>query len=112
EESQAHLAKALRLRDEFLGIASHELKTPLTALLMQIQGAQRLMRTDPAAARYEARLERARAAGFRLERLINELLDVSRIGEGRLRLEPEPEAFDLGHLVEEVAGRFAEVAPR
>ena len=108
EETQEHLAKALRLRDEFLGIASHELKTPLTALLMQIQGVQRLMRSDPAAARYEPRLERASAAGFRLERLINELLDVSRIAEGRLRLEPEQ--FDLGHLVEEVAGRFGEIA--
>ncbi|MET0594810.1 MAG: HAMP domain-containing sensor histidine kinase [Polyangiaceae bacterium] len=108
EKSQEHLAKALRLRDEFLGIASHELKTPLTALLMQIQGVQRIMRADPAAERYEPRLERASAAGFRLEKLINELLDVSRIAEGRLRLEPEN--FDLGQLVDEVVGRFEEVA--
>jgi signal transduction histidine kinase len=108
EKSQEHLAKALRHRDAFLGIASHELKTPLTALLMQIQGVQRVMRADPAVERYESRLQRAAVAGFRLENLIKVLLDVSRIAEGRLRLEPE--RFALGPLVEEVAARFGEIA--
>jgi PAS domain S-box-containing protein len=108
KHAQDKLAEALRLREEFLGIASHELKTPLTALLMQVQGVQRLMRTDPGSERYAARLGRAAAAALRLEKLINELLDVSRIGEGRLRLEPE--RFELGPLIEEVVGRFSEIA--
>jgi PAS domain S-box-containing protein len=108
KEAQEKLAEALRLREQFLGIASHELKTPLTALLMQIQGVHRLMVADPTLARYASRLERAVAAGLRLERLIHELLDVSRLAEGRLRLEPEP--FELGSLVEEIVDRFSEIA--
>lgn len=108
EKSQEHLAKALRLREEFLGIASHELKTPLTALLMQVQGVERAMSFDPTLERYYARLKRAAAAGLRLEKLINELLDVSRIAEGRLRLEPE--RFELAPLIEEVVARFGEIS--
>jgi signal transduction histidine kinase len=108
EKWQEHLAKALRLREEFLGIASHELKTPLTALLMQVQGVERAMSFDPTLERYYARLKRAAAAGLRLEKLINELLDVSRIAEGRLRLEPE--RFELAALIEEVVGRFGELS--
>jgi PAS domain S-box-containing protein len=108
KEAQDKLAEALRLREQFLGIASHELKTPLTALLMQVEGAQRLMRAEPQLERYASRLARAAAAGQRLDKLINELLDVSRIGEGRLRLDPDQ--FELGPLVEEVVGRFSEIA--
>jgi PAS domain S-box-containing protein len=108
KEAQDKLAAALRVREEFLGVASHELKTPLTALLLQVQGVQRLMGADPALARYESRLARAAAAGLRLQELIHALLDLSRIAEGRLRLETD--RFELGSLVEEVVGRFSEVA--
>jgi len=108
KEAQNKLAEALRLREEFIGIASHELKTPLTALLMQIQGVQRIMGADPSLTRYASRLQRAAAAGLRLEKLINELLDVSRMAEGRLRLDPE--RFELRALIAEVVGRFSEVA--
>jgi signal transduction histidine kinase len=100
--------EALRLREEFLGVASHELKTPLTALLMQVQGVHRAMAGDPSLARYEPRLARAASSGLRLEKLINGLLDVSRLADGRLRLEPE--RFDLALLVEEVVDRFREIA--
>jgi len=108
KEAQDKLAEALRLREEFLGVASHELKTPLTALLMQIQGVHRALDGDPSLTRYAARLSRAASAGLRLEKLINALLDVSRIAEGRFRLELE--RFELAPLVEEVVGRFKEIA--
>jgi PAS domain S-box-containing protein len=108
KESQDHLEKALRLRDAFLGIASHELRTPLAALLMQIEGILRAMRKEAELTKYAERLEKAAATGRRLEKLINDLLDVTRIGEGRLRLEPEP--FDLIVLVREVVDRFRDAA--
>ena len=110
KETQEQLAEALRLREQFLGIASHELKTPLTALLLQIQGLHRLMAADPSLKCHASRLERAAAAALRLDRLIHELLEVSRIAAGRLQLEPE--RFDLGRLVEEVVDRFSDIAPR
>jgi PAS domain S-box-containing protein len=108
KEAQQQLQEALRLREEFLSIASHELKTPLTALLMQVQSVQRLAAREPSLARYEHRLERAVESALRLDKLIVQLLDVSRLTEGRLPLEPEP--FELGSLVGEVVSRFDEAA--
>jgi signal transduction histidine kinase len=82
-------ARALQARDEFLAIASHELRTPLAALLLQIDGLLRFTRSDgpPVVA---TRLERAAASGRRLERLIGQLLDVSRLSGGQMVLAPEP----------------------
>jgi len=102
--------EAVRMRDEFLSIASHELRTPLTAALLNVE---RLIRTEPrpgndtkppAAAFSLARAVQRQVN--RLHRLIEELLDISRITGGRLPLEPE--TVDLGALVAEVADRSAE----
>lgn len=96
--------EAVRFRDEFLSIASHELKTPLASLLLTIEALQRLAAKHSLPEGYRQRLERARAAGRRLDRLIVELLDVSRVALGTLRLEPEP--LDLAQLVAEVRERY------
>lgn len=75
-------------KDEFLGIASHELKTPLTTLKMLAQlTRRRLEREGLLGVDHGARMERAIA---RMERLVNDLLDVSRIESGRLALHMEP----------------------
>jgi signal transduction histidine kinase len=100
------LLAAIQARDDILAAAGHELKTPLTVLLMQLQGLQRSAQRDPT--KIGDRLAKAGQSGLRLERLINQLLDVSRITAGRLRLEPE--CFDLSALVREVVQRFADAA--
>jgi signal transduction histidine kinase len=82
--------EAIRLRDEFLSIASHELKTPLTPLKLQIGR----LRREPLGATATEKLESANRQIDRLTRLVDQLLDVSRITGGRLRLEPE--TVDLG----------------
>jgi signal transduction histidine kinase len=104
------LAEALHVREDFLAIASHELNTPLAALLMHIQSLQRATRADTAPPKLVERLEKAANAGLRLESLIKQLLDVSQITAGRLRLDPE--SFELGGLVREVIERFSEPAAR
>lgn len=89
EDERVRLAQAqeaVRLRDEFLSIASHELKTPLTALQLQLQGVLDRVAGDPALAR---KVERATRAGTRLSDLIETLFDVSRIATGRLELRLE-----------------------
>jgi signal transduction histidine kinase len=96
------------VRDDFVAIAGHELKTPLAALLMQVENMRRVLRAGQTANVAE-RLDRIANSGRRLERLINELLDVSRITTGRLCLEPE--IFDLAAMVREVVGRFSEASP-
>jgi PAS domain S-box-containing protein len=97
---------AVQLRDEFLATAGHELRTPLSALLMQVQGLARSVRVEDA--RLKERLEKAAAAGARLEKLISQILDVSRINVGRLVLERERMRLDT--VVREVMDRFADLA--
>ena len=108
EDERVRLAEAqaaLRLRDEFLSIASHELKTPLTALQLQLQGLLDRLSEDEALA---LKAEKARRAGERLADLVETLLDVSRIATGRLRLNPEQ--FDLVESAREVLEGFQETA--
>ncbi len=103
--AENELRVALQAKDDFLAIAGHELKTPLSALLMHIQIMQRTILSDPPE-RSRMRLEKVATLGWRVERLIQQLLDVSRIGAGKLDLEPEP--FDLVSLVHEEAARFVD----
>ncbi|GEJ58216.1 CHASE domain-containing sensor histidine kinase [Anaeromyxobacter diazotrophicus] len=102
--------EAVKLRDEFLSIASHELKTPLTSLALQAdslrQAAVRGFVPEPLAHKTEV----IRRNVERLSRLITNLLDISRIGEGRLAIELEP--VDLSDVVCEVAGRFEDELAR
>jgi signal transduction histidine kinase len=90
--------RAIALRDRFISIASHELRTPLTSikgvaqLLLRLSDANLL--TEDALARQLATID---GQADRLRRLIEELLDVSRIQAGRLELRRE--AADLAALV-------------
>ncbi|PTL82111.1 AAA family ATPase [Vitiosangium sp. GDMCC 1.1324] len=98
--------EAIRVRDEFLSVASHELNTPVTSLTLTLQTMDRAFQSgrsiDP---QTMGRLvERALSQGTRLRRLNKELLDVSRIHEERLPLELED--VDLGALVREVVEQF------
>jgi hypothetical protein len=104
----AHAEEAVRLRDEFLSIAAHELRTPLSALQLQLQGL--LERPDGVEPRIRAKLERACRSGDRLVTLVDALLDVSRITTGSFNLTPT--RFDLTVAVQEVVERFREHAAR
>jgi signal transduction histidine kinase len=99
-----HAEEELRLRDEFLSVASHELKTPLTSLQLEVEGLVRRVRlaghTPIAAESITARLESADAQTGRLARLINQLLDVTRMTAGRLQLDLEE--VDLAEVVRTV----------
>ncbi|WP_426756710.1 PAS domain-containing sensor histidine kinase [Myxococcus sp. Y35] len=79
--------EAIRVRDDFLSIASHELKTPLTPLSLRLATLERRLergeRVDPSTLRH------TRMHLLRITSLINDLLDASRIEAGRLALHPE-----------------------
>ena len=85
---QKQAQQAIRVRDDFLSIASHELKTPLTSLKLQVQGLlmmpPKLARRRTIAARLKQTLEVVERQVKRLDKLIGNLLDVSRIAAGRL----------------------------
>ena len=103
-EVNRELAQAVRARDSFISMASHELRTPLNALRLQLAVLRRHPRVEEPEPRGEwsQLLERQ---VFRLTRLVNSLLDVSRIAAGRLALEPEDDV-DLAAVVREVAEQF------
>jgi len=99
--------RAVQLRDEFLSIASHELKTPLTPLTLKLRVLTRELesRSEPEwAQRLLGHVEVCRRQVKRLSELVDGLLDVSHLSAGRLRIERE--AVDLSELVREVATRF------
>ncbi|NPC85536.1 GAF domain-containing protein, partial [Pyxidicoccus fallax] len=100
--------KAINLRDEFLSIASHELRTPITTLHLQLQNLRRLCTArDDALCR---RLDVSTKQIHRLDKLIEGLLDVSRISTGQLRFTVE--TLDLTQLATEVVEQFQQEAAR
>jgi PAS domain S-box-containing protein len=94
QEARAQAEEANRLKDEFLATVSHELRTPLTAFLGYAELLQRRKRDEAYIARTVEKM--ARAARTQAQ-LIEDLLDVSRIVSGKLRIDPEP--IDLGAVV-------------
>ncbi|NVJ00201.1 GAF domain-containing sensor histidine kinase [Myxococcus sp. AM009] len=97
---------AVRLRDEFLSVASHELKTPLTSLKLQHGLIDRAVSGD-FGEKVRPRLATAVRQVQRLSALVDSLLDVSRISLGRLMLEPSD--VDLGQAVRDAVERMEEV---
>lgn len=113
KESEDAKAEAVRARDVFLSVASHELKTPVAAALLQIQKAHRMLRRTEAAADLPGIAQRVAASAASVERLgalVGTLLDVSRIATGKLTLERR--RFDLTGSVTSVVARHAEAADR
>jgi signal transduction histidine kinase len=95
---------ALKRRDEFLSIASHELKTPITSMLLQ---AQLLLRVQDPSGQPERFLKFANLMERQLKRinqLVEEMLDTSRIDLSKLSLHLEK--VDLSLLVKEICDRF------
>jgi signal transduction histidine kinase len=105
--------EAIRVRDEFLSIASHELKTPLTPLSLRLQmlAAETARQPDsPYVQKVHDSVALGRRQVAKLSTLIGDLLDVSRIVSGRLRLEWEE--GDLSAIVREVVSRYDAQATR
>lgn len=97
-----------RQKEEFLSIASHELKTPLTSLKMLAQITRRRLEAgDVLDVSYGQRMERA---VDRMERLVNDLLDVSRIESGKVSLRLEP--CDLVAICRLSAAESEEISER
>lgn len=115
------LRETARQMDEFLGIASHELKTPLTTIMLGLQMIERHLLQVANGQAADASRERAQMKaclgalthtwrnGQRLSRLVNDLLDTSRIQEGQLALRWQQ--TELISLVQEVVEEQRQAAP-
>jgi signal transduction histidine kinase len=112
EAAERQARDALNVREEFLSIASHELRTPLSALVLLLGSLQRVARDEKTAAGPKLAEKAARAVrvGERLARLVDSLLDVSRLAKGTLDLRPED--CDLAQIATETAERLQVEAQR
>lgn len=110
QERTSDLEAALKSRDEFLSIASHELKTPLTSLRLQLQLSSKRISMSKEESKLLEELTKSLDIGVRqvssLTHLVNDLLDVSRIQTGVFMLQVS--SFNLSELVDEIAQRFKE----
>jgi signal transduction histidine kinase len=94
--------EALRIREEFLSIAAHEIRGPLTSIHLSVQS---LKEVHPLTSEQRTRaLDIVEREDRRLGRLVDDLLDVSRIRAGRLQFVLEP--VDLVAVTREVAARL------
>ncbi len=100
--------EAIRARDDFLSVASHELNTPLTALQLHMDILQQHAREE--SSKVLNRIEHVRRQVLRLTKLIRNLLDVSRITSGKLALEYED--VDLSEVVRDAVERSEEAGRR
>ncbi len=95
--------EAQRLKEDFLSAAAHDLKTPLTTLIAQAQFLERKAQRDPNAPPDPAGLARIVRESKRLNALVLELLDASRLDQGKLVGEREP--IDLVDVARELCER-------
>jgi len=103
--NEYYLQESLKARDEFISLASHELKTPLTSLKLRAQLAIRKLQNNHLTSEKikDISTEIVKQVD-RLERLVNDILDISRIRTGNLSLQPE--RFNFSQLVEDLINRM------
>ena len=94
-----------RLRDEFISVAAHELRTPLTTLLGYTQLLARRLQLGAPRERLEPSAANILRAGRRLDTLVNQLLDISRLERGTLALNRA--ACDLAAVARQVVEDMA-----
>ena len=107
--TQVELEHAVRMRDDFMSIVSHEVRTPLNGLILETQLRKMHLARDNAAAftmdKMHAMVERDERQIQSLIRLIEDMLDVSRIRTGKLSIRPAQ--FDLTQTVAQLLQSFA-----
>lgn len=98
--------EATNIRDEFISIASHELKTPLTSLKLQTQMTKRqILRPETLLkSKMEKQLEYTIQQVNRLNKLVDDMLDVSRMSAGKFSVNKS--VFNFSELIEELLERF------
>lgn len=97
--------EAIRMRDDFLAMASHDMRTPLAVVLANLQLARRRLVGHPANSDALQNLDAAERTAHKLTGLVGELMDISILRSGQ-RLPLSREAVDLGTLVEGTADEY------
>ncbi|KTC11235.1 histidine kinase [Pseudomonas marginalis ICMP 11289] len=109
QSTQGELEHAIRMRDDFMSVVSHEVRTPLNGLILETQLRQLHLAKGNMSAftldKLRAMVDRDERQIQSLIRLIEDMLDVSRIRTGKLSIRPSP--FDLCELVTQLLESFS-----
>jgi signal transduction histidine kinase len=109
QSTQLELEQAVRMRDDFMSIVAHEVRTPLNGLILETQLRKMHLARDNASAftldKMHAMVDRDERQIKSLIRLIEDMLDVSRIRTGKLSIRPS--RFDLSERVRNLLQNFA-----
>ncbi|QLL16383.1 hybrid sensor histidine kinase/response regulator [Pseudomonas chlororaphis] len=109
QATQNELEQAVRMRDDFMSIVAHEVRTPLNGLILETQLRKMHLARDNASAftldKMQAMVERDERQIKSLIRLIEDMLDISRIRTGKLSIRPSQ--VDLVQLVRGLLENFA-----
>jgi signal transduction histidine kinase len=110
QNTQLELEQAVRMRDDFMSIVAHEVRTPLNGLILETQLRKMHLARDNAAAftldKMHAMVDRDERQIKSLIRLIEDMLDVSRIRTGNLSIRPT--RIDLSTLVRHLLHNFSQ----
>ena len=109
QNTRLELEQAVRMRDDFMSIVAHEVRTPLNGLILETQLRKMHLARDNAAAftldKMHAMVDRDERQIKSLIRLIEDMLDVSRIRTGKLSIRPT--RFDLCALIRDLLHNFS-----
>ncbi len=97
DQANRHLERLDKTKSDFISIASHELRTPLTL----INGASQMLLDDPSLQEnpyYTQLLQKIKIGGERLHEIVETMLDMAKIDQRALELEPQP--VSLHHLIQ------------
>ena len=106
EKSKEAAEAASRAKSEFLANISHEIRTPMNAIL----GFAETLLSETVNERHRKFLETILASGRNLLALIDDILDLSKIEAGKLKLQPEP--IDIKNVVYEMRSIFWDKAEK
>lgn len=107
KEKEEALYRAMAAKQEFFTVAGHELKTPLTCLQLQLAVLELQIREGASAELRDAlkpSLKKQSEHLMRIKRIVENILDETRISRGTLNLQKEE--FNLSEMVEEVLSQF------
>jgi len=106
EKEKRYSEFLLKSREQLISTVSHDLRTPLTT----IGGYSELMEQSGLSGKQLNYLQNVRSASNYVEKLVNELLDYSKLEAGKIKLEKVP--FVLSDLIRETSLHFKEVSPK
>ena len=110
EKRTQELEQAIKARDQFLSIASHELKTPLTSLKLQLELLHKRLASNGPKEKLDQGVKLSVSQVNRLTVLVEDLLDVGRMQAGRLLIHGEK--VDLSEAIRTAVEQFSEFAQR